>query len=120
MEQFFSKMRFTALANIVRTFLDEHFPARWIGRGSPYITWLARSPDQTPPDFFLWGFVKDQIYRTPIRGLANLQERIYAVIIHVITHTHTHFTTHESKLNTGWTFPVPLMAAILRFMEHKV
>ncbi|KAJ4430987.1 hypothetical protein ANN_19580, partial [Periplaneta americana] len=39
-------------ANMVRTFLDEQFPARWIGRGSPYITWPARSPDLTPPDFF--------------------------------------------------------------------
>ncbi|KAJ4450340.1 hypothetical protein ANN_01760 [Periplaneta americana] len=33
-------------ANMVRTFLDEQFPA-WIGRGSPYITWPARSPDNT-------------------------------------------------------------------------
>ena len=41
--------------NIVRTFMDEQFPARWIGRGSSYITWTARSPDLTPPDFFPLG-----------------------------------------------------------------
>ncbi|KAJ4428941.1 hypothetical protein ANN_25937 [Periplaneta americana] len=70
-------------ANMVRTFLDEQFPARWIGRGSPYITWPARSPDLTPPDFFLWGFVKDQVYRTPVRDLADLQERIYAAVNNV-------------------------------------
>lgn len=70
-------------ANMVRTFLDEQFPARWIGRGSPYITWPARSPDLTPPDFFLWGFVKDQVYRTPVRDLADLQERICTAVNNV-------------------------------------
>ena len=57
-------------SNIVRTFLDEQSPARWIGRESPYITWPARSPDLTLPDFFLWGFVKDQVYRI-VRDLAD-------------------------------------------------
>ena len=42
-------------ADIVRTFLDEQFPARWIGRGSPYITWHVRSPDLTLSDFFSCG-----------------------------------------------------------------
>ena len=54
------------MANIVLTFFDEQFPARWIRRESQYITWPARSPDITPPDFLLWEFVKDQVYRTPV------------------------------------------------------
>ena len=29
---------------------------------------------------FLWGFVKDQVYRTPVRDLADLQERIYVTV----------------------------------------
>ena len=33
--------------------------------------------------FFLWGFVKDQIYRTPVCDLADLQERIYAAVNNV-------------------------------------
>ena len=70
-------------ANIIRTFLNEQFPARWIGRGSPYITWPVRSPDLTPPDFFLWGFVKDQVYTTPVHDLADLQERIHAAVNNV-------------------------------------
>ena len=79
MEQFISKMELHhTLPNIVRTFLDEQFPTRWIGRGSPYITWPARSPDLTSTDFFLWRFVKHQVYRTPVRDLADSQERIYA------------------------------------------
>lgn len=35
----------------VRTFLDETFPNRWIGRRGP-IEWPPRSPDLTPMDFF--------------------------------------------------------------------
>ena len=39
-------------ANIIHTFLEEQFPVRYIGRGSLYITWLAKSPDLTLPDYF--------------------------------------------------------------------
>ena len=74
-------------SNIVATFLDEQFPATWIGRGSPYITWPAKSPDITPPDFSFGGFVKDQVYRTSIRDLEDLQERIYAALNNVIPQT---------------------------------
>ena len=59
----------------VRAFLNEHFPDRRIGRGGP-ILWPPRSPDLTPLDFFLWGFVKSQVYRTPVRNVANLKVRI--------------------------------------------
>ena len=30
--------------------------------------------------FFLWGFVKDQVYRTPVRDFADLQGKIYAAV----------------------------------------
>ncbi|EFN72427.1 hypothetical protein EAG_03551, partial [Camponotus floridanus] len=43
-------------ARIVRNYLNEQYPHRWIGRGGP-IAWPARSPDLTSPDFFLWGYV---------------------------------------------------------------
>ena len=39
----------------VTTFLDETFPGRWVGRGSP-TAWPPRSPDLTPLYFFAWGF----------------------------------------------------------------
>lgn len=60
----------------VRAFLDQNFPNRWIGRSSPNMEWPPRSPDLTPPDFFLWGFIKGLVYRTPIRDLTELRERI--------------------------------------------
>ena len=50
-------------ALIVRAFLNEHFPMRWIGRGSPFILWPPRSPDLTPMDFFIWGHLKGRLYR---------------------------------------------------------
>ena len=51
--------------------------------GSPYITWPARSPDLTPPDVFLWGFVDNHVYRTPVCDLADLHDRIYAAVNNV-------------------------------------
>lgn len=45
-------------ALIARNALDNLFPNRWIGRGSPLHTYPARSPDLTPLDFFLWGHLK--------------------------------------------------------------
>jgi hypothetical protein len=41
----------------VRTYLDEQFPGRWIGRRGP-TEWPARSPDLSPLDFYLWGHLK--------------------------------------------------------------
>ena len=34
-------------------------------------------------DFFLRGFVKDQVYRTPVCDLADLEERIDAAVNNV-------------------------------------
>lgn len=61
---------------VVRAALDDKFPGRWVGRGGP-IPWPPRSPDITPLDFFLWGFVKDVVYHTPVR---DLRVRITAAI----------------------------------------
>ena len=47
----------------VTNYLNATFPGRWIGRNGP-IRWPPRSPDLTPLDFFLWGFLKDRVFRT--------------------------------------------------------
>ncbi|GBM44524.1 hypothetical protein AVEN_182224-1 [Araneus ventricosus] len=40
-----------------------------------------RSPDLTPCDFFLWGYVKDKVYVSPMpTTLEALQERITAAV----------------------------------------
>ena len=51
---------------VVRNYLDQVFPQRWIGRGvwwDDAIEWPPRFPDLTTLDFFLWGYVKDNAYR---------------------------------------------------------
>jgi hypothetical protein len=45
----------------VRRWLDAQFPERWVGRYGP-VEWPPRSPDLTPLDFFLWGYIKSKVY----------------------------------------------------------
>jgi len=59
----------------VRRFLDATFPNRWIGRVGP-TTWPPRSPDITPLDIFLWRYVKDKVFSTPVPDITNLKARI--------------------------------------------
>lgn len=63
----------------VRGILNEKFPNRWIGRAGP-IPWPPRSPDLTPLDFFLWGYVKNTVYSEKIRDLQHLRQRITAAV----------------------------------------
>ena len=59
----------------VRASLEEDFPNRWISREGP-ISWPPRSPDVTPLDFFLWGYVKSRVYESPVHDLGDLRDRI--------------------------------------------
>lgn len=59
----------------VRDFLNNEYENRWIGRGGP-VRWPARSPDLTKLDFFLWGYVKDLVYREPPTTEHNMRQRI--------------------------------------------
>jgi hypothetical protein len=66
-----------------REYLNTRFPGRWIGRVAP-IAWPPRSPDLTPLDFFLWGFVKDRVLVPPLpANFAELRTRITASIAEV-------------------------------------
>jgi hypothetical protein len=40
------------------------------------IAWPARSPDLTVPDFFLWGFLKDRVFRKRIMIIPELKPAI--------------------------------------------
>ena len=62
----------------VRAYLDHNVPGHWIGRRGP-IEFPARSPDLTPLDFFLWGTVKDEVYKRKPRNLDTLWNEIQAV-----------------------------------------
>ena len=60
----------------VRDWLNANFPQRWIGRLPSPMQWPPRSPDLTPLDFFLWGYIKSKVYRIPCPNLAELRQRI--------------------------------------------
>lgn len=57
---------------IVRNWLDQHFTDRWMGRRGP-VEWPARSPDLTPPDFFLWGVLKNSVYAHKPKSINELK-----------------------------------------------
>jgi len=46
------------------------------------IAWSARSPELTVPDFFLWGFLKDRVFR---RRIMTIQELKQAIVDEVAT-----------------------------------
>ena len=53
----------------------EMFPGRLISlRGA--VGWPARSPDLSPYDFFLWGYLKEKVFKHRPRSLEDLKERI--------------------------------------------
>ena len=64
---------------LARQWLQEKLSGRWIGRRGP-IEWAARSPDLTPLDFFLWGYVKQKVYRHNIKNLDDLRQIITETI----------------------------------------
>ena len=72
-------------------FLDATFPNRWIGRDDP-TPWPPRSPDITPSDFFLWRYVKDKVFSTPVPDITNLKARI----------TDAFATVTEDMLENTW------------------
>lgn len=67
--------------NDVMEALDEYFTGRVIGLGYPSrygrgIDWPPNSPDLNICDFFLWGYLKDKVYRDKPRTLIELKEAI--------------------------------------------
>jgi len=53
--------------------------------------WPQRSPDLTPPDYFLWGYLKGTVYQNIPRTIdalkANITEEIQAVTVDVLART---------------------------------
>jgi hypothetical protein len=61
-------------ANVVKNYLDERFPLRWVGTKGP-LKWPLRSPALTPFDFF-YNYIKHLVYAEQSTSLENLKERI--------------------------------------------
>ncbi|GBN36800.1 hypothetical protein AVEN_99632-1 [Araneus ventricosus] len=77
----------------VKQYLLEEFGEQIIGYGG-FQEWPPRSPDQIPMDFFLWGYLKQQVYATPPSTLQDLQRRITDACSNV-TPAMLHHMQHE-------------------------
>ena len=62
-------------ANITKEWLVAHFKKRIVSNKFP-IEWAPHSPDLNPPDFFLWGYLKDRVYQEKPRSLITLKRRL--------------------------------------------
>ena len=72
-------------ARAALTKLEGLFPGKLISKGGS-VQWPPRLPDLTIPDFFLWRYLKSQVYSTPIRSLQQLKRRVRAAVRAVPEH----------------------------------
>ena len=62
-------------SRVVMARLQELFGDRIVALNQP-VEWPPRSPDLTPLDFFVWGYLKTKVFQSPPANLIELQERI--------------------------------------------
>ena len=62
--------------------LKKSFPNRLISRFGN-VSWPPRSPDLTPADFFLWGYLKSKVYVTDLSNLQELKDNITHQIVQI-------------------------------------
>jgi hypothetical protein len=103
--------------NEVTSYLYERLCNRCIGRGDS-TEWPTRSPDLTPMDFFLWGFVKDSVSAPRCRqhytSSRHGSERPVQTLIRKFS------TACGRRLNIGLMLLEPLVALILNFIIDKL
>ena len=66
-------------ANITMEWLDHRFLDQLISRRREP-EWSPHSPDLNPPDFYLWGFLKDHVYENRPQSIAELKVAITQTI----------------------------------------
>lgn len=64
---------------IITDYLNRQYGNNWIGNRGP-ISWPARSPDLTPLDFCIWGYLKDNVYFTPHNTIEDLEAAVVRAI----------------------------------------
>lgn len=78
-----------AIAHIctdVLNLLKKKFQTRLISRNTEFM-WPPRSPDLTPPDFFLWGHLKSRVYLEKPKDTEELKSAIQREIAGIKTST---------------------------------
>ena len=78
-------------------YLEDHFQGQLISRMSAF-PYPPRSPDLTPPDFYLWGHLKEFCFRDPMpRSIQDLKNNVIRVIDSIDNHTITALTLHVQQ-----------------------
>lgn len=71
-------------------FLKQLFPGRLMSKNGDF-DWPPRSPDLTPPDFFLWGYLKSKVYVNKPKTLeelkTNIRQEIAAIPVEMLKKT---------------------------------
>ena len=62
-------------SNITLQWLRDHFGDQIISRRCA-VEWAPHSPDLNPPDFYLWGYLKDNVYMGNPQTIAELKNEI--------------------------------------------
>jgi hypothetical protein len=73
-------------ANVVLDVLNENFDDRVLSNCFPEWfrygwSWPPYAPDLNPCDYFLWGFLKDTVYKNNLHTIKELQQEILAAEI---------------------------------------
>lgn len=66
-------------SNASLAYLRQRFPDRLISRRCDP-EWSPHSPDLNPPDFYLWGYLKDNVYKNNPPTIPDLKRTITAAI----------------------------------------
>ena len=84
--------------------------------------WPPRSPDLTPPDYFLWGYLKGRVYqnksRTIIALKANITEEIQAVTADVTGKDFPKYGAPGSLLSGRKWWPLPAHVMMSSHFSH--
>ena len=62
-------------SNVSLAWLRERFDDKLISRRCD-VEWAAHSPDLNPPDFYLWGYLKDNVYENNPQTIGELKAAI--------------------------------------------
>lgn len=79
-----------------RSNLHRQFGIQWIGTYGP-IPWPPRSPDLTPLDFFMWGYLKNELYKKKYDSVQELKDSLTTIMYGIRPNTLSAATRSVSK-----------------------
>lgn len=69
-------------SRLTRSNLNGQFGTQWIGTHGP-TKWPPRSPDLTPLDYFLWGYLKDEVYKNNYNNVQELKMELTRILSNI-------------------------------------